>query len=225
MLDAQVSALVAGLDDLPDQHEQARGRTARGPGDRIKCNFHVDDAVVPQHGFMFGEDLQWPVVLRADDDDDGAQLRILALVGCNAEAVTDALQDLKGKPCFQQPDRLFRYDTNTVETRPTRGSTIARRSKGNTRQSQSVRRLGGRLSGARGPRLRRALPPLRLCPSEEVIARIDDPATELVVRGAMTLDSPTTKRDGADAQQCSSVAHAATLKKVCGQGGLSDCSG
>ena len=31
IFNAKVSALVAGLDDLPDQHEQPLGRTAGGP--------------------------------------------------------------------------------------------------------------------------------------------------------------------------------------------------
>jgi hypothetical protein len=47
-------------------------------------------------------------------------------------------------------------------------------------------------------------PPLRLRPSEEIITRIDDPPTELVV----TLDSPASERHEAAAQQYSSLVHA-----------------
>jgi len=49
---------------------------------------------------MLGEDLQWPVVLRTDEGDDGPQPRMLALIGCNVEAVADLPQDLKRESRF-----------------------------------------------------------------------------------------------------------------------------
>jgi len=38
------------------------------------------------------------VVLRTDEGHDGPQPRMLALIGCNVEAMADLPQDLKGKP-------------------------------------------------------------------------------------------------------------------------------
>ena len=89
-----------GLDDLPDQHEQALLRTAGGLSDDIKRDFNLHDAVVPKQRSMLSENLQWPLVLRADDGDDGPQPRMSARIGCNVETVADLSQDLKGQPRF-----------------------------------------------------------------------------------------------------------------------------
>src|SRR5262249_7396429 len=113
---AKVTALVPALGDLPDQREQVLRRTAGGAADQIKCNLYFDDPVVSQHGLMFGEDVQWPVVLRADDADLGLEPRIGTPIGYDVEAVADAFQVLNGKPCFQPPDWCSGYDSNTVKT-------------------------------------------------------------------------------------------------------------
>jgi len=98
MCDPNMPTLMTGLDDLPDQRDQALLWTAGGASDDIKSDFDLHDAVVPMQRFMLGEDLQWPVVLRTDEGDDGPQPRMLALIGCNVEAMADLPQDLKGKP-------------------------------------------------------------------------------------------------------------------------------
>jgi len=96
----KVTASMTGFDDLPDQRAQALLCSAGGVSDDIKRDFDLHDAVVPKQRFMLGEDLQWPVVLRTDEGDDGPQPRMLALIGCNVEAVADLPQDLKGEPHF-----------------------------------------------------------------------------------------------------------------------------
>ena len=100
ILRPNMPTLMTGLDDLPDQRDQALLCTAGGVSDDIKRDFDLHDAVVPEQRFMLGEDLQWPVVLRTDEGDDGPQPRMLALIGCNVEAVADLLEDPKGQPRF-----------------------------------------------------------------------------------------------------------------------------
>jgi hypothetical protein len=95
MLGPNMPTLMAGFDDLPDQRDQALLCTAGGVSDDIKRDFDLHDAVAPEQRFMLGEDLQWPVVLRTDEGDDGPHPRILALIGCNVEAVADLPQDKK----------------------------------------------------------------------------------------------------------------------------------
>jgi hypothetical protein len=100
MLRPNMPTLMTGLDDLPDQRDQALLCSADGVSDDIKRDFDLHDAVVPKQRFMLGEDLQWPVVLRTDEGDGGPQPRMLAHIGCNVEAVADLPQDLKGEPRF-----------------------------------------------------------------------------------------------------------------------------
>ena len=100
MLRPNMPTLMTGLDDLPDQRDQALLCTAGGVSDDIKRNFDLHDAVVPEERFMVGEDLQWLVVLRTDEGDDGPQSRMLARIGRNVEAVADIPQDVKGEPRF-----------------------------------------------------------------------------------------------------------------------------
>ena len=100
MCDPNMPTLMTGFDDLPDQRAQALLCIADGISDDIKRDFDLHDAVVPKQRFMLGEDLQWPVVLRTDEGDDGPQPRMLALICCNVEAVADLLEDPKGQPRF-----------------------------------------------------------------------------------------------------------------------------
>ena len=100
MCDPNMPTLMTGLDDLADQRAQPLLCTGGGVSDDIKRDFDLQDAVVPKQRFMLGEDLQWPVVLRTDEGDNGQQPRMLARIGSNVEAVADLPQDLKGEPRF-----------------------------------------------------------------------------------------------------------------------------
>jgi len=63
--------LMTGLDDLPDQREEALLCIAGGVSDDVKRDFDLHDAVVPKQRFMLSENLQRPLVLRTDEGDDG----------------------------------------------------------------------------------------------------------------------------------------------------------
>jgi len=87
--------LMAGLDDLSDQREQALLCTAGG-GDDIQRDFDLHDAVVSKQLFLLSENLQWLVVLRAHDGDHGPQPRMFARICCNVEAVANLPQNVNG---------------------------------------------------------------------------------------------------------------------------------